>query len=198
MKKKIGNIFLILLACGILLYFLISAVMDLTNKKDLYTVQIAGAFELLEVEHSINGLIPTGKDYYYVGIDKETSDAYIIKASKKWFGKNFGSNHITLDANGMMLTALRKKASDYQVSLELASRVSRFEALKFPLENGHYLDLGYKKKAAQRIIVFILSICLAISGFYFYKKSANVKPIFIKCWIVTLMVCLVLMIGVVR
>lgn len=60
MKEKLGNAFLTLIAIGLLLYLLISAVLDLTNKKDLQTVKLDEAFSLLEIEHSINGLIPIG------------------------------------------------------------------------------------------------------------------------------------------
>ena len=74
MKKKIGNVFLILLGIVMLLYLLITAVLDLTNKEDLHTVHVDGAFAILELEHSINGLIPIGTDHYYIGIEEDTMD----------------------------------------------------------------------------------------------------------------------------
>lgn len=75
MKKKLGNVFLLLLFVGLLAYLLVSAVLDLTNKKDIHTVQIETACKVLELEHSINGLIPIGTDHYYIGIEEDTMDA---------------------------------------------------------------------------------------------------------------------------
>ena len=83
MKKKIGNIVLILFIVVMMLYLLISAVMELTAKDEKYDIRVYMAAEALELEHSINGLIPIGTDYYYVAIEEKTDDAYIVKAPKK-------------------------------------------------------------------------------------------------------------------
>lgn len=53
---------------------LVSAVLDLTNKKDIHTVRIEAVCKVLELEHSINGLIPIGTDHYYIGIEEDTMD----------------------------------------------------------------------------------------------------------------------------
>lgn len=198
MKKKIGNVFLILLGIVMLLYLLITAVLDLTNKEDLHMVHVDGAFAILELEHSINGLIPIGTDYYYVGVEEETLDAYLIKAPKNWLEKNFNSENMSLQAGGMQITALLKKVSDFDTARELSSRASQIEELQYPFGTEYCLDLGYKQMAIKKLILFVLSIIIIITGVSIFKKTNEVKPAVVKCWLVALIIWLVLLLGVFR
>ncbi|MGN0402216.1 MAG: hypothetical protein ACI4HQ_08160 [Acetatifactor sp.] len=152
--------FLILLFAGLLIYLLLSAVLDLTNKKDIHTVTIDGAFEVLELEHSINGLIPIGTDYYYIGIEEETFDAYIIKASKKWLEKNFDSDYMAINPEGMQITALAKKVSDYETARELQTRAAQIEELQYPLGTEYCLDLGYRQTAIVKLLLIVWLVLL--------------------------------------
>ncbi len=193
MKKKLGNAVAILFFVGMLIYLLITAVLDLTNKKDLHTINPAGAFEVLEIEHSINGLIPVGTDHYYIGIEEESYDAYIIKASKKWFEKHFDSNHMAKEAGGIQITALAEKVSDYKISRELHSRAVSIEGLNYPLGTAYCLNMGYKTEAVLKLIVVVLCVALTITGIYFVKNRGVVSPLFGKCWLVALIITLVLL-----
>lgn len=79
MKEKLSNAFLIIIFAAAIGYLMVTAVLDLTNKKDLKTVSVDRASEILEVEHSINGLIPIGKDHYYIGVSPNSNDALLQK-----------------------------------------------------------------------------------------------------------------------
>lgn len=197
MKKKLGNAAALLFFVGILIYLLITAVSDLTNKKDLHTINLAGAFEVLEIEHSINGLIPVGTDYYYIGIEEESYDAYIIKASPKWLEKHFDSNHMAKEAGGIRITALADKVSDYKISRELHSRAVQIEelmeGLNYPLGTAYCLNMGYKTGAVLKLIVVVLCVALTITGIYFVKNKSLVSSLFGKCWLVALIITLILM-----
>ena len=97
MKEKFLRIFLALLFGGAIIYLGITGVMELTNKKDLHTADLTASVTLMELEHSINGLIPIGTDYYYLGLNENTAEAYIIHAPKSWLGKNFADDqHVCL------------------------------------------------------------------------------------------------------
>lgn len=198
MKKKLGNVVLVLFFIGILLFLLSTAILDLTNKRDLHTVKIDGASEILELEHSINGLIPIGTDYYYIGFEGESYDAYIIKASKKWLENNFDSNFMAKKSDGIQITALAKKVSDYKTARELYSRATQIEGVNYPLGTEYCLDMGYKANAITKLIIFSLIIFLAFTGVKFVKNKGEVKPWFVKYWIIVLMVTLVLLLGVIR
>lgn len=194
MKEKLRNAFALLIIVGLFMYFLITAVLALTNKKDLHTINLAAAVEMLEVEHTINWLIPVGSDHYYVGIEEGSYDAYIIKASKKWLGNHFDSNHMAKDASGVQITALAVKVSDYKISEELSSRAAQLEGLNYPLGTDYCLNMGYKAEAIIKLIVVFSCVFLIITEiFYFSKKKGEVKPIFVKCWLAVLLIMVVLL-----
>lgn len=198
MKKKLGKVLLVILFAAVLLWMPVSAVMDLMNKKDLHTVRLDGAFEVLELEHSINGLIPIGTDYYYIGVEEESGDAYIIKASKKWLKNNFGSDHMSIAPEGVEVTALAKKVSDYKTSDELTSRASQADGLNYPLGTKYCLDIGYKMDAALKLVVFTLFVFLIGTGIYIFKNKGDVSPALAKCWVVVMIITVLLFIGVIR
>lgn len=228
MKQKIGNVLLALLFVGTLLYLLLSGVSDLTNKEDLYTITIDGAAEVLEVEHSINGLIPIGKDHYYVGIEEETRRAYLLKASKRWFQKNFDENHMALNPNGLTVTALAKRVSDNDTARELEDRLSQLKELRFPVGmKGYSLNVGYKMAAALKLFELFFILVLIKTGVPLFKdwrkeqakkkvkkenqflsnagiplieveEQKEADPTYVKIWCAAALVCVLILILILR
>lgn len=192
MKKKLSNAFGILFLVFMFIYFLITPILDLANTKDLYTINLAGAFEILEVEHSINGLIPIGTEYYYIGFEDESYDAYIIKASKKWLENNFDSDYMAKDAGGIRITALAGRVSGNKISGELQSRAAKIEELNYPLGTEYCLNMEYKTGAIIKLIVVALCVILTITGIFSSKLSSEENSLFTKCWVVGLVITLVL------
>lgn len=198
MKKKLGNVFLVLLALGLVWLLCISAIMDLVNQKDLHTVRLNGAFSVLEIEHSINGLIPIGTDYYYLGYEDGTNNAYVIKASKHWLDKKFDADYRALDSKGVEITALAKKVSDFQTSQELANRLSQAGEMNYPIGAENCLVVDYKKNAIVKLIDFVLLLCVAATGVYIFSNKHDVKPAYTIVWCIGLVVSLLLCIRVIR
>ena len=128
MKEKAKNIFLLLLVLMFIGYLLVTAILDLTNRKHLYSVHGDRGMEIMEVEHAINGLIPVGKEHFYLLMDSATGQACIVNGSASWFRKNFGADGRALDPAGVNVTSLAKKG-DFEVSEELINRVSGMEGL---------------------------------------------------------------------
>lgn len=160
----------VLMVLGIAAYLIITAILDITNKEDLHTVNIDMATEVLEVEHSISGLIPMGTDHYYIGINEDTAEAYIIKAPKKWLKENFGVDKMARKAGGLDITALAKSITDSETRNAISSNVSQVDGLSYPV-GTNYLDTGYKSKIVTKLILFAGMLFLAISGFVIMKKG---------------------------
>ena len=198
MKKKLEIIVSILFVIVMLGYLLVSSIMDLTNKDDLHTVTIDMAADVLQLEHSINGVIPIGIDYYYVGIDEETYDAYLIKGPKKWLKKNFDSDYFALDKNGVQITGLSKKVTDYEVAKELETRLAQMGGLNYPLGELYCLNIQYKMISILKIIVATILIVLVITGVYIVPNKDHVKDKYIVLWVTSLFVSLVLLIVTIR
>ena len=190
MKNKIGNIVLILLGIGLVAYLFISSVMDLTNKNDMCTVTLDEAYGLVSIEHSINGLIPVGTDYYYLGVDDNNYNAYLIKAPKKWLESNFDINGQA--AGGMQITGLVKKISDFQTSREIENRLMQLDGVALPY-GANCINLDYKGRAILKLVAAVLAIVVVITGLIIYKDRDDVNRTYAKIWVVGLMVTLVLL-----
>lgn len=194
MKQKLGTFLIIAVFAGLFIYMAVTSTLDLTNKKDVHTVRLAGAFELLEVKHTINGLIPIGKDHYYVGIDADTQDSYVIKASKKWYEKNFGSDYNALDTDGVTITALSKKISDHDTLRAVESNAANLKGLVFPLGVDHSLELDYKSHAVKQLILVALSLFVVILGFFVLRNKGTLPQIVVRIWIGALLVWIIVFI----
>lgn len=166
-----------LMVLGIAVYLVATAILDMTNKEDLHTVNIDMATEVLEVEHSINGLIPMGTDHYYIGINEDTSEAYIIKAPKKWLDDNFGVDKMSREEGGLDITALSKSITDSETRNAISSNVSQVDGLTYPI-GTNYLDTGYKTRIVTKLILFAGMLFLTISGLVILKKGRESARVF--------------------
>ncbi len=178
MKNKIKTIFYVFGAiafiCAYVYFMLIEPIIQLNNKKDLHTVKLGSAYDILVLEHSINGLIPIGKDYYYVGIEKDTQNAYIIRASKKWLTDNFNSDYSSKEAAGFEITALSLKIGEYEVRDELIKRMSQAEGITCPLGLDYCLEYSYRSIYIKRLVLFGISILLIIAGILIHKNKETI------------------------
>lgn len=193
MKEKLKNVLLALFGVGILLFLSITAIADLTNKDDLHTVTLCAAYDVLEVEHSINGLIPIGTDYYYLGFD-DAYNAYLIKGSKKWLDKNFDSEYVAKESGGLQVKGLAKNISDYKTQDELKKRLSQLEGVQYPLGMSTCMNLNYKTTAILKLAECLLLIVMFLFGWHILKQKDSVAPALIKVWLVSIFAALFLLI----
>lgn len=192
MKKILKILFVVLFIGFLFAELLVLPIIDITNKDDRKTLNIVYATEVLEVEHSINYIIPFGKDYYYVGID-EDYNAYLIHAPKKWAENNFPDNA----ENTLEITALQKKISDYDTSKELYSIASQQEEFTFPLGYSECLELTYIKDSVMKIVSGILALILTVVGIANYKKRSELPPVAVKIYALAVGLTIILMLIVI-
>ena len=60
-----------------------------SQKGTLCETRVVFATEIYTVDHKINGIIPMGTEHYYFVMSEDGSSPMLIKASRKWFDKNF-------------------------------------------------------------------------------------------------------------
>lgn len=197
MKEKLRKGILILLGIGLLSYLFFGSIMDLANTKDVYTITLKEAAEVLALEHSINGIIPTGTDYYYVGLDEE-DNAYLIKASKKWLRNHFDDNYQALNSNGVPIKGLVKKISDFWTERELEDRLSQLEGVRFPLGALGCLDLNYMSMAVLKLIDGVLFLAALLMGRRIFKNRDALGTGFIGAWLGILVLSLILMLFIIK
>lgn len=174
-NTKAQNILAAILLLFFVVYMLVSGIMDLTNKKDLYTLNIDGATTILEVENTVAGIIPIGTDHYYIGVEKGTTNAYIIKGPKNWLSKNFTEQNESIDPNGVTITALAKREMEYKVEDEIYARASTIEGLNYPIGTVMVLNLSYKLNAIMRLACLVFGAAFALMVFYNVKSKKELS-----------------------
>ena len=198
-NKYLKGFLMILLAVIFIAFFFVMSIMDLTNKDDVHETKIDAAGQLLVVENSINGIIPTGKDYYYIGMNEDSGEIYTIHAGKNWLKKNFDSDGMA-KGNGVKIKGLSKSAGDYEVRDEIASRVNQIKAElggTFVLESGNVLELNYVQDSIVRLIAGTLLIALIILGFAATKRKEAFPAWFGKAVAVVTVLAMVFVIVVI-
>lgn len=161
--KKIALVFFMLMFIAV---FFVMSIIDLTNTKDRREIVVTEACDLLVVENSINGLIPTGKDYYYLGFSTEDYKMYMIHAGKNWLKDNFDEKGFSLSSEGVTVKGLAKRVSEFEIQRELEDRISTVEGIASGLDYGYVLELNYIRDSILKIIAGIcVCIMLAIAGY---------------------------------
>lgn len=173
-KFVIGLVFLLLLD----LYVIVTGISELAATDKQYTKTVCLAVEILDVEHSISGLIPLGHDHYYFAVDKDGESVYVVKGPKNWLDKEFDSfegERTAVSENGIEIHGETKKMS-YDVSKEISGDLSTLEAGAFPLGRENYLDLSYKSIAVKKIIGAVLLLALGVAVVILKKMDIMFSP----------------------
>ena len=192
-NSVLAKIMLVILAASFIGVFFVMSIMDLTNKKDIRDVSLGYAAQILVVEHSINGIIPTGKSYYYIGITEDGEKAYLVQAGKKWLEENFDSEGRSLQTSGLEIKGLEKKANDYKTENELASRAAQIEGISLDTSPGRVIMLNYKRDAIIKLVAGVLGL-LVLAGGFLISRQKDVIPLWARrVYLVVFVLCLVFM-----
>ena len=168
-------------------------ILDLLNTADVKTVDIRMAYNFYEVEHSVAGIIPVGKDHYFLGLDLNNQNVYLIKGNTKWLKDTFDEEGNLLKGSSYKVSGLSKRISDFEVedalSVELASFLEGIPNVNSGLEVGYNLEINYKKDAILRIVAGA-AILLFIAAAFFVNKaiglSGPLKKVFVAIGLVVL------------
>lgn len=196
-KKILQTILVAFVVIFIFGYLIVTAVLDLTNKEDVRTMNFIYATEFLELEHSINGLIPIGTDYYYLGFD-EDYNAYTIHAGKHWAEDNFSDFDPDAEVySAIAVRGLFKKVSDFDLSRELESMEAELQAedIYFPSGALQCLEVTYIRDAWLRILAGVLFLALVITGVGAHKLQIQVPKFVSVIYGIVLLIDLVLLMG---
>lgn len=192
-KSVLAIIFFISILVGFFLYLIVSGVRTLAGDGET-EAYIDAAAPVLTLEHSINGLIPTGTEYYYIGIDTESAKVYLLRAGKHWFDDNFDAETKMSNAEAFRVKAAQIKV-DYEVSREINLSSADFEGLQFVTGTGSCYDVLYHTIAVRKIIGAALILLTTISLILFVKFADLWGKWFAVTVLVLFMGCLVYLIN---
>lgn len=174
MKNKfLKTILYIILFASFIGVFFVMSIVDLTNKSDIHEVSVDAAAQILVVEKSINGIIPTGKEYYYVGINEEKGELYTIHAGKNWLDKNFDSEGMA-KGGSISVKGLAKRAGDYKTENEISARITRISTesgYTSVFESDKAIEPDYVFDAIMKLIAGILILATGIILFVFRNRT---------------------------
>lgn len=175
-NKFLKTVLWIVVAASFVGVFFVMSIMDLLNTGGVHEVKLDAAGQLLVIENSVGGIIPTGRDYYYVGVDGREGKLYAIHAGKKWLDENFDVNGIA-NGGGITVIGLSKHAGDFNVEDELAGRISQVaeeSGYSLGLAPRNVLELNYVWDAIARLIAGVLIILAGGIMLIFKKKSEEI------------------------
>lgn len=168
MKKIATNIFLVLVYIAVVGYLLVSGIYDVCGFNQYYETKIVAASELFETEHSINGLIPVGTDYYYLGLTDDRNFV-VMRASKDWLWKNFDEDGIALSEDGLTVKGTLKGLS-YNERGMVEDSLGDYQNINI-LGANQSLDIMYFDVAVHSIISGSLLILCGIVGLLIWKNK---------------------------
>lgn len=178
MKKVLGYGFLLLLfavAAGWIGFNSFGVLANSDRKKEV-TIDMIG--DHLEYTHKFEGLIPLGTDHYYLGMNSQTGEIYILRVSPSWVNKNFNGSD-AIDPNGYTFTAVDCKLSESDLKDALEGDVQDVISsaplfAKRGLEKYHYLYPNAATPAIIGLILVISAVIFLILGIFFAVKRPNV------------------------
>ncbi len=154
-------------------YLLISGFMDLSGKNTVGVEVVAGD-ECFDVEHSAMGIIPIGKEHYFLGYEpnNDAVNFYCIRAKKNWMEKNFNEDGMVED-EPLTVIGLKKrldvdierKYNQMMTEVEATWEKEGIEKIEYPVGEFYYIDVNYKFAAVMKItagFMFLIAACLAI------------------------------------
>lgn len=160
MKKTVALIIVAILFAGWTFYNLItgiaglskSGISQLSGSADAGTrCEISSvylAMEVYEIEHRINGLIPTGSEHFYFAVAEGGTVPFLIKASPSWYKDNFDENGLAKDTVTLMCEVGKFDSDSGHKLGELNQNLSE---LGESVSTEKYLNANYRTMYIFRI-----------------------------------------------
>lgn len=172
--KKVKNILLIIFYFAFSLIFLGLGIYKLCGFSNTYQTTLVGAVEFFENEHSIDGLIPIGTSYYYLGITDDNGFV-IVQANQNWLNDNFDSEGYAKNTPGVTvkgeITRLPSDAQSYAAET-LTEYLAEYTDYNIPLGQKSYMNIFYIDSAVHSVIVGSLMLIAGIAVAVISKNEA--------------------------
>lgn len=129
------------------------------SKKEVYSGYLSLASkEYCSMEHTLNGLIPTGTEHYYLAFSSDKNNVICVRAPKNW-DKDFTDDYINTihkRERGMI------RELDHEVRGELLTVTQALTEQGIQVESQVYLDLTVNKLCYMQLFVGISFILLCV------------------------------------
>ncbi len=203
-KNKVSVIIGILILAGWTFYSLISGIMGLSKNGiteptmnaetgKICEVEVSFATKAYEVTHTLNILIPTGKEnFYYCLSDDGEGIPLLVKAKPSWFDSNF-------DKNGLALAPVTVKGEvmkmDSQFAKDLSDMNRQLSAMGLSVSTSKYISTSYKTPYTLRLISGLFTIVAAVVIVMMIKSGKGTKFVAVPAILAMLFMAFVILCG---
>ncbi|MBE5883841.1 MAG: hypothetical protein E7291_05445 [Lachnospiraceae bacterium] len=147
--------------------------------------------KFLQLNHRLNGIIPTGADYFYLIFNEDESRCIVYKGSGKWdkeFNETTGYTNTSVEIEG----TVKKLPSEVRTYFNSTVSELNEAGLSFVAE-AYYIDSSAGIDSIVYIVTAIIIIGLVIIGFAVIKFNVN-RPIVKKIGMVLMILLLICLI----
>lgn len=153
MKRKTSIIITVLLFGGLTVFNIISGILGLCKSKttsaDMYADKgglcgvtgISYAVEMFTVEHTLNILIPTGKEHFYLAADDEDNFYFLIKETPSWYKAHFDEDGEAYSPVSVFGEVRKFDSENFSKLRELKNDLSEYG---ITISSEFYLSGNYK------------------------------------------------------
>lgn len=182
-KKKHHKFFLIFLFFAMVALNIVPSIISLSGMGS-ESYNVIAAEKLTVIDNSIGGLIPIGKEYYYMGYT-EDGQLILIREKKDWLEEKFNGYGYDSSESGVLIKGQRRytNANVLYIAEQYVEEVSRNSGSGSTINNVmyyKYLDGLTFRYDVMGIIAGILILSMGITGFVLYKKHKVPKNIYVR------------------
>lgn len=152
-KSILGKVIVVLVALGFIVYGSLSMInaknspvdfndittSDMTDKAYVSGKAVFSSDCYLTVSHSINYIIPTGKEYYYIVFNEDMTECMSYRGSKKFF-ENFDKDGFSKDGVEIKGKIRRTTTDNYRAISEINSNINQYGIQSYNISTSYYID----------------------------------------------------------
>lgn len=202
-KNKVSVIIGILIFAAWTFYSLISGIIGLSKNEmteptmdaetgKICEAKVTFAVEAYEVKHTLNILIPTGKEHFYFCVSDEDGIPLLVKAKPSWYSANFdedGFAHAPVTIKGEVMTMDSQFTKDMsEMNMELAS-------LGFKISTSKYISTSYKTPYTLKLISGLFTIAATVVIILMLKSGKGTKFVAVPAILAVLFMAFVILFG---
>lgn len=200
-KNKVGFIIVAVVFVGWTLFSLFGGIIGLTKagytepnlaaeEGKLCEVKVDFAVEAYTITHTLNILIPTGKEHLYFCGSGGDSVQLLVKARESWYNENFNSHGL---AKYPVTVTGEVKKMDSQFKKDLADINNEISELGYSISTTKYLSATYKTKYTLELISALVNIAAAAVMIVMIKRGSGVKIGLVLCIIAVVFMAFVML-----
>lgn len=204
-KNKAAAVIAIIIFAVWTFYSIISGIIGLSGNEmteptlsaetgKICEVEVTFAIEAYEVKHTLNILIPTGKEHFYFGISNDEGDGIplLIKATQSWYNSNF-------DEEGFAIVPVTVKGEvmemDSRFAKDLSEMNSELSTMGYSISTSKYISANYKTPYTLRLLSGLFTIIAAVVIILMIKSGKGTKFVAVPAVLAVLFMIFVILCG---